>query len=180
MKKMLLIVVLFIVLYLCFYTGSKERLMKTEISDNSLNVIDLITKKYSDSDLKYMSSLDYTLKEQDKNYSIECLRKINDGDYKAIYRSEDQFLFVIFDKKGNKKFSHVVAASPNKEEFETLKNGSYILEVKKVDSTQEYNVGNISSSSSSKLTRHFTKDGFQVTIFYDKNFNISEVKYELL
>lgn len=155
-------------------------LTKFEVSDETKNIESLVQNMYTNEELEQINNLELNYDALNKKYKIECLRKINDGNYKAIYRSEDKFLFVIFDKKGNKKYSHVVAASPNKEEFETLKNGSYILEVKKVDSTQEYNVGNISSSSSSKMTRHFTKDGFQVTIFYDKNFNISEVKYELL
>lgn len=177
-------VYLFYLIIIClFLTGCGNlEMTKFKVSDEKKNIEILIQNMYTNEELEQINNLGLNYDDLNNKYKIECLRKINDGNYKAIYRSEDKFLFVIFDKNGNKKSSSLVVASPKKEEFKNLSLGSNILDVKKVDNSnpQEYVIGNLSSSTASKVTHHFTIDGYQITIFYDKNFNISEVKYELL
>lgn len=145
------------------------------------NVNDIITKEYSNKELKIIESTDLNIEELDKLYRIECIR-IDTSEvgsyYKVVYRSKNKYLFIYFDENGDKLYSFIYRMSKEKNKFDKVEVGK----------TKKINIFFIDGKNGYwpprhwpvNLSSHFTKDGFIITYEYNGKNIVQDVKVETI
>lgn len=138
------------------------------------NVNDIITKEYSNKELDEIESADLNLEKLDKKYKIECIKEDSYypfSTYKVVYKSNNKFLIICFDEKGEKLYAFAPRMSNEKQKFDSI-------EIGKDDRNKVYlNDSNLSLvpeldfviNHNSNLLAHYTKDGLLITFEYNEN-----------
>jgi len=150
-----------------------------QVSDEEKSIIELATTIYSDSELEKMDELDSSLEELHKEYPIQCLRKKDYG-YRASYRSENDVLVIYFDLDGKETFSKKQPFSKRtNSEFLELEMGKDVYDVMEFDENGDY-LFLRTGDTSTKISTHFTIDGYLFELTFDDNWDLKSIYYVLI
>ena len=62
-------------------------------------------------------------------------------------------------------------------DFEIIKVGTQVAEVKKLDPSGDYTFMYASWSDYPQCSYHYTRDGYEIVIFYDSGFLVTDILY---
>lgn len=186
--KAILIITLIIVLFTACatYTDStksevkisndtvvKDEVNNTEIkSTNSYS----LTKTYSNSELNNIVDFIGTLPELIKEYPTESIM-LSDNYTHVSYRSNNKLAVLLFDELGNKYFSKLYNCTKPKSDFDDLKQGDDIALVKEIEPEGDYSSLYASHSKIPMFSKHYTKDGYIVEIYYNESLCIEKIEF---
>lgn len=175
-KYFLLFIIILFVLSSCS-KGDSE--LKEKICSPDKNITELVSKKYSNSQLLTITQLEVTMNELNKQYPIECLRKIGNA-YRVSYLGNDSVAVIYFDSSENKIFGRVYSLYLTKADFNELATGQSLESVQKIDPQGEYLFLYTGSNDAPKTSTHYTKDGYLITVEYDEGNTILSVTTSLI
>lgn len=150
------------------------------------NINNLITKEYSNKELRKIDLLDLNLEELDSKYRIECLRKEDLDEssfpYSVIYKSKNQYLIIYFNENGEKKFSYISKMSKDKDKFDFVKIGeTKFIEIYLADfGNGMYDKFDSSMNWSTSTSTHLTKDGYVIIYEYDESNIVQSITIEMI
>lgn len=143
------------------------------------NIIELVSKKYSDSELTTIAQLEVTAHELDKQYPIECVREIGNS-YRVSYLGNKSVAIVSFDDNENKIIGKVYTLNLTKEDFNELVTGQSLESVQTLDPKGEYLFMYTGSNNAPKISTHCTIDGYLIIVEYDEKNNVLNVRKSLI
>lgn len=174
--RFLSITIILLCLYSCTKGGND---LKINISPTDQNLIDLSAQIYEDSKLLDIINFNGLMSELDQLYPIECLREVN-GIYRASYQGVEKVAILLFDHDGNKIVGNIYNAQKRKSDFEELVEGQSLEDVQKIDPKGNYLFLYTGRNDTPKLSSHYTKDGYLITIGYDATNIIISIQEELI
>ncbi len=175
-KYFSLFLILLCVLSSC---GKGENDLKGKICSPDKNITELVSKKYSTSQLLAIAQLEVTMDEINKQYPIECLRKIGNT-YRVSYLGDDSVAVIYFDSSENKILGKVYNLYLAKADFNELAAGQSLENVQKIDPHGEYLFLYTGSNDAPKASKHYTKDGYLISVEYDDENTILSVTTSLI
>lgn len=152
--------------------------MGINISQKNENIINLISTVYDDDTLKEIISIDGKIKDINEKYPIECIRKFGKI-YRISYIGIEKVAVLLFDSDGNKLFGKIYDTKKLKSDFSELKNGDSLKDVQNIDPNGEYLFLFTGRNDASRVSYHYTRDGFVIMIEYDNN-KIKSIKIQLI
>ena len=93
----------------------------------------------------------------------------------AVVAGETQVLVVQYDEDGKMRSQKILSISPASEEFEALSAEDPINSVIAVDPAADYGFLFSGRNDDSKLSYHYTRDGYCIEITYDSNYQITDI-----
>ncbi|MCR4651872.1 MAG: hypothetical protein K5662_08990 [Lachnospiraceae bacterium] len=146
------------------------------------NILKIVTKRYTDEQLKTIVGFSGNLSELNDIYPIECIR-VSDGEvegkYKVTYIGEQCYAFLWFDENQEVFNRELYNKSPELRVFEHLGTDLSFDDIKKIDPNGNYVLFCLGVSDF-KTSYHCTEDGYLVTINYDDNYKIVDIQKELI
>ena len=149
------------------------------------NIFELVSIIYDNSLLRAIETFEGTMDELNELYPIECVRKTEFDSYQAYkvsYLGEDKVVVVIFDISGNKCMSWIYNLNSLKADFENLRIGQTVADVKNVDPNGYYWFL-ITGTGEPLCSDHYTRDGYLITIEYeieDNTFKVADITIKLI
>lgn len=153
--------------------------LNIEVSPADKGLVDLASKKYDETELLELMKFNGSLSELDIKYPIECLRKDN-GIYRVSYLGDESVVVFLFDGFGNKLSGRTYSTQLLKSDFDKLVKGQTLDEVREIDPDGEYLFLYSGRDDTPKISSHYTKDGYLITIEYDASNVITSIKEELI
>lgn len=175
-QTLLIIAACLVVLSSCFRGGSE---MKRMVSPSNKTILELSTKNYDDEQLFSIAEFSESIDELNRQYPVECLREMNKG-YRATYLGHKRIAVIIFDRNGERIMSHIYSLRTTKEDYNDLNEGGSIDDVITIDPEGEYLFLYSGRNDIPKRSYHYTKDGFLLTIEYDNNNTITNIRVEYI
>lgn len=175
-KKIFAFMILLCIFCSCSKGGNN---LELNISPQDKNLTELVSTTYSDSQLSEIVQFNGSINEIDVQYPIECVREISDA-YRVSYFGDSSIAVIIFDNAGNKILGNVYSALLQKADFDVLVHGQSLSDVQKMDPGGEYFFLYTGRNNIPKISTHYTKDGYLITIEYDDSNTISDIKEELI
>lgn len=177
MRYIKCVTVLFVLIVLLTSCVSND-VLGVPLSPNNINIAELVTKKYSDDELNSIADFEGTVSDLNHIYPVECFRKFMDG-YRSVYCGNKKICILTFDVKGTKKYGGVYDCSKTKADFNGVFLGQSIDSVKVIDPKGDY-IFLYTGSEGSKISTHFTKDGYMIMIHYDDSLTVVKIECELI
>lgn len=155
-----------------------------KVLDESTNIIDIISEKYSNKDMfEEVQENKYTLDELNKIYPIEFVKKNMNEDelyFDVAYMTSNGYIILHYDEAGNYVFGQDVIAEILLNEFDALNIGDSINDVKKIDEHGMFTFLYTGRVDLPKISYHYTVDGYMVMIHYDSSCVITEIENKLI
>lgn len=170
------ITILLFLLCSCAKGGSD---LKIEISPSDKSLIDLASKIYDESQLLELAKFNGSIDELNAQYPIECLREDN-GMYRVSYLGDGSIAIFLFDGSGNRLLVSTYSTQLLKSDFDGLAKGQSLDEVRAIAPNGEYLFLYTGRKDTPKVSSHYTKDGYLITIEYDASNNIISINEELI
>ena len=170
------IIILLFLLCSCDKGGSD---LKIEISPSDKSLIYLTSKIYDETELLELTKFNGSLNELNIKYPIECLRE-NNGMYRVSYLGNESVAILLFDGSGNKISGSTYITQLVKSDFDCLAKGQSLDEVREIDHNGEYLFLYTGRNDTPKVSSHYTKDGYLITIEYDVSNVIININEELI
>ena len=164
-KYYFLISVTVLLLVICSCTKGEADL-KTKISPPDKSLFDLTSIRYDEPELLEIAKFAGSLKELDEQYPIDCLREDN-GIYRASYLGNGKIAIILFDISENAFFGKVYSTELFKSDFDKLETGHSLNAARELDPNGEYFFLYTGKNTTPKMSFHYTKDGYLITIEYD-------------
>ena len=177
-KYCFLIFITVILLAICSCTKGGSDL-NIEISPSDKNLLDLTSKTYNETELSELIKFNGSLNELNIKYPIECLRE-NNGMYRVSYLGEGSIVIFLFDGSGNKLSGSTYSTQLLKSDFDKLVKGQSLDAVREIDPNGEYLFLYTGRNDTPKVSSHYTKDGYLITIEYDAANVITSINEELI
>lgn len=172
-KRFVLIPVIISLFLLCSCVkGGSDLKIETSPPDKSL--IDLASKIYNKQQLSEIAKFNGSIDELNTQYPIECLRDDNDT-YRVSYLGDGSIAVLLFDNCGNRLFGNIYNTQLLKSDLDKLEKGQLLEEVRKIDPDGEYLFLYTGRNDTPKVSSHYTKDGYLITIEYDDSNIIVDV-----
>ena len=175
-KSIALIAITGLLFALCSCANGGSNL-KIEISPSNKSLIDLASKVYDEQQLLEVVKFNGSLNKLNAQYPIECLRK-NSGTYRASYLGNGRIAVILFDNSGSKLLGNIHRTQLLKTDFEGLRKGQLLEEVKTIDPDGEYLFLYTGRNDTPKVSSHYTRDGYLITIEYDDSNTIVSINEE--
>lgn len=156
-----------------------ESALNVKISPPDKNMIDLISGIYEDSQLLEIVKYNGSISELNVQYPIQCLREDN-GTYRVSYLGDEKVAILLFDDSGNRILGNIYSAQQLKSDFSGLVKGQALEKVRAIDPNGEYLFLYTGRNDTPKVSSHYTKDGYLITIEYDASNTIIGIKQELI
>lgn len=153
--------------------------LKIEISPSDKSLIDLASIIYEELQLSELVKFNGSIDELNAQYPIECLREDN-GTYRVAYLGDGSIAVLLFDNYGNIFRGNIYNTQLLKSDFEGLTKGQSLEEVRKIDTNGEYLFLYTGRNDIPKVSSHYTKDGYLITIEYDASNNVVSISEELI
>ena len=153
--------------------------LKDKLSPLDKSLIDLASGIYEDSQLLEIVKHNGSINELNAQYPIECLRE-NEGTYRASYLGDASIAVIMFDNSGNRILGGVHSTQLLRSDFSCLENGQSLENVREIDPNGEYLFLYTGRSDTPKVSTHYTKDGYLITIEYNNSNTIINIKEELI
>ena len=151
--------------------------VKTSPSDKNMN--DLVSQIYDESQLNVILQFNGNINQLNDIYPIECLRKVGEH-YRASYVGNNSIAIIVFDKSGKKLTGNIFSTQCLKADFDELEKGKSLDNVKNIDPKGEYLFLYTGRNDTPRISSHYTKDGYLITIEYDTSYNILSISEELI
>ena len=177
-KYFFLIFLTVMLLMICSCTKGGSDL-NIELSPPDKSLVDLASKTYDETELLELMKFDGLLNELNVKYSIECLREDN-GMYRVSYLGDESVVIFLFDGSGNKLFGRTYSTQLLKSDFDKLVKGQSLDAVREIDPNGEYLFLYTGRNDTPKVSSHYTKDGYLITIEYDASNVITSINEELI
>lgn len=170
-----------IVILLCLFCSCTKggNDLKARISPSDKSLIELVSKTYDDLHLMEIVQFNGTINELSIQFPIECLRCHN-GKYRVSYLGIGKVAILVFDDSGSKILGSIYNAEKLKSDFGELKKGQTLENVQKIDPQGEYLFLYTGRNDTPKISSHYTKDGYLITIQYDDSGTIIDIAEELI
>lgn len=169
-------IVLFFILCSCSKGGND---LKIETSPSEKNLIHLASTIYDESQLLEIVNFKGLMNELQAKHPIECLRE-DSGTYRASYLGDGSIAVILFDDSGNKLWGKIYNTQLLKSDFGRLSKGQQLDEVRAIDPNGEYLFLHTGRNDTPKVSSHYTKDGYLITIEYDALNTIISIDEELI
>ena len=179
LTKIFALISITIFLFLLCSCAKGENDFKFEISPQDKSLIDLASKVYDEPQILELVKFNGSIYELNAQYPIECLREGN-GTYRASYLGNERIAIFLFDDSGNKLLASTYSAQVFKSNFDELAKGQSLTEVRLIDPNGEYLFLYTGRNDTPKVSSHYTKDGYLITIEYDASNNIISINEELI
>lgn len=170
------IIMLLFLLCSCAKGGSD---LKIEISPSDKSLIVLASKIYDKPQLSELARFNGSFDELNAQYPIECLREDN-GTYRASYLGDGSIAVFLFDNYGNILWGNIYSTRLLKSDFDGLTKGQSLEEVRIIDPNGEYLFHYTGRNDTPKVSSHYTKDGYLITIEYDASNTIISINEKLI
>ena len=177
-KNVALISIIALLFLLCSCTEGGKNL-EIEISPSSKSLIVLASRIYDESQLLELARFDGSINELNAQYPIECLRE-DYGIYRVSYLGDESIAVLQFDNNGNRLSGNIYNTLLFKSDFDSLTKDQSLEEVRKIDPNGEYLFLYTGRNDAPKVSSHYTKDGYLITIEYDALNNILSINVELI
>lgn len=166
---------------ICFLNScvTADNDLKIKISPSDESLIKLSSKIYENSKLSEIANFNGPLSEIDIEYPIECIRK-NGEYYRVSYLGAEKVAVLVFDNSGNKISGSVYSIQKSESDFRGLDKGQSLQDVKTIDPHGEYLFLYTGRNDTPKISYHYTRDGYLISIEYDDSNTIINVKKELI
>lgn len=175
-KKFLITIVVLCTFCSCSKGGNGLGL---ELSPSDKNLAELVSQTYSDSQLLEIAQFNGSIRELNTHYPIECVRESGNA-YRVSYFGDSSIAVITFDDAGNRILGNVYSALRLKADFDVLVNGQSLNNVQKIDPNGEYPFLYTGRNDLPKISTHYTRDGYLITIEYDDSNVISNIQEELI
>ena len=153
--------------------------MKVKISPSDKSLIDLVSKTYDDMQLLEIAQFNGSINELSIQFPIECLRCHN-GKYRVSYLGIEKVAILVFDDSGNKILGNIYNTVKLKSDFGGWIKGQSLEDIQKIDPHGEYLFLYTGRNDTPKMSSHYTKDGYLITIQYDDSGTIIDIVEELI
>lgn len=160
------------------YTIGKKYI-KNILSPPDISIMDLAACIYYDSVLSEIAQFEGPMAELNTKHPIECIREVNDF-YRISYLGDSKIAVLIFDKSGNKLMGGIHNLHLLRDDFEGLREGQSLNEVKSIDPDGEYLFLYTGRNDAPRVSSHYTQDGYLITIEYDDTNVIIGINIELI
>ena len=170
------VIVMLLTICSCTKGGSD---LKIEISPSDKSLVDLASKVYEKKQLLELSKFNGSMNELNTKYPIECLRE-NNGTYRVSYLGNESIAVLLFDDLGNRLLGNIYSTQLLKSDFDNIKKGQLLDVVRKIDPNGEYLFLYSGKNDTPKVSSHYTKDGYLITIEYDVSNVIVSINEELI
>lgn len=170
------IIVMLLVMCSCTKGGSD---LNIEISSPDKSLVDLASKIYDETELLELTKFNGSLNELNIKYPIECMREDN-GMYRVSYLGDGSIAIFLFDGLGNRVLGSTYSTQLLKSDFDGLEKGRSLDEVRAIDPNGEYLFLYTGRNDTPKVSSHYTKDGYLITIEYDVSNVIISMNEELI
>lgn len=177
-KFLFSICTIFLILFTCSCV-KEESVFDLKTSPSDKRLVDLASKVYEDPQLLEIVDFNGSIKELDVEYPIECLRNKNDT-YRVSYLGNSGVAVIMFDNSGNKILGNVFNTHTSKIDFDVLAKGQSLEKVREIDPDGEYLFLYTGRADVPRVSSHYTKDGYLITIEYDSLNNITAISEELI
>lgn len=178
-KSFFIITIIILLLCLLCSCTSVSNVLKAKISPADESLIELTSKIYEDSQLTQITQFNGQISELDVKFPIECLRKYNEI-YRVAYLGVEKVAILVFDDSGNKILGNIYNVQKLKSDFGGLEKGQSLEDVQKIDPHGEYLFLYTGRNDTPKVSSHYTKDGYLITIEYDDTGTIMSIMEELI
>lgn len=162
----------------CSYARGENHL-KIEISPLDKNIADLVSPINDAKQLQEIANDYGTLGKLNAKYRIECIREDN-GMYRVSYLGEDGVAVIWYGETGERLWGNVYKTQLLKNDFDGIKKGQTLDDVRMVDPNGEYLFLYAGRNDLPRKSVHYTKDGYCISIWYDNSNIISSMIEELL
>ncbi len=156
-----------------------ESNIEIKVADSNITLIDLVTVTYSKDELIDITQFNGNMYELNTKFPIECIRNSNNN-YRVSYLGDHTVAIITFDNLGNKIAGTVYSMQLSKSDFSSLTNGCSLNDVQKIDPFGEYLFLYTGRNDVPRCSTHYTTDGYLISIMYDDNNIINDIKYELI
>ena len=177
-KYYFLFFIIVMLLVICSCTKGENDL-NIEISPPDKSLVDVASKIYDETELLELMKFNGSLNELNIKYPIECLREDN-GMYRASYRGDGSVVIFLFDGSSNRLSGSTYSTKLLKSDFDRLVKGQSLDEVRAIDPNGEYLFLYTGRNDTPKVSSHYTKDGYLITIEYDASNVITNINEELI
>ena len=149
-----------------------------QLSPDNINIAELSTKKYLDDELNSIANFEGTVEDLNRIYPVECFREFKDG-YRIVYCGENKICYLTVDINGVKRFGRVYALSKAKVDFNDVYLGQSVDSVIAIDPKGDF-IFLYTESVGSRISTHFTIDGYMIKIHYDDSLLVEKIDCELI
>lgn len=168
-----------LLLLILFCCVKGEDNMQFDISSPNKRLVDLSSVIYDEQQILEIVNFNGSINEINTKYPIECLREDN-GRYRASYLGDGCIAVIFFDNSGNKLLGNIYSPQLLKADFDGLKKGQLIEEVKRMDPRGKYLFLYTGRNDIPKTSSHCTQDGYFITIEYDDFNRIISINEKLI
>ncbi len=155
------------------------------ISDESANIIDVVTENYSDEDMfDKIDTEKYTLDKLNKLYPVEFIKKYKRADDSYVdnvaYMTSYGYIILYYDKSGNYEFGKDIITEKSLKEFDVINIGDSVDDVQKFDENGEFLFLYTGCIDVPKISQHYTTDGYMVMVYYDSDYSVTKIENRLI
>lgn len=183
MRRLIKYIVIFVsALSLLFICSCEKRgdIVNMKVSPEDKNLLELITTTYDETELINISSFKGTVNELNKVYLIECLREVDNGYYRAVYSGEKCVVVITFNNSGEILYSEKHHLTNYSIDFDCLGQKHSLEEVQQIDPNGDYTFLYTGKNDLPKISYHYTKDAYLITIEYNYSNSITSIKKSLI
>lgn len=173
----LIAIIISLFLFCSCAKGGSDLYIETSPLDKSL--ADLASKIYEKPQLLELVKFNGSMNELNTKYPIECLREDN-GMFRASYLGNGSVAVLLFDDLGNRLSGNIYNTQLLKSDLDKLVKGQLLDEVRAIDPDGEYLFLFTGRNDVPKISTHYTKDGYLITIEYDASNVIISINKELI
>ncbi len=179
LKKCFSLIAVIVLLFLICSCAKGGSNLKIEISPSDKSLVDLASQIYDEPQLMELAKFNGSMNELNTKHPIECLREDN-GMYRASYLGDGSIAVLLFDDSGNRILGNIYSTQLLKSDFDRLVKGQLLDEVRVIDPNGEYLFLYTGRNDTPKVSSHYTKDGYLITIEYDALNTIISINEELI
>lgn len=139
-----------------------------ELVSPDQSVFELASVEYDPAVLSEIAGAEGTLEKLNAQYPIKCLRKLEDGTYRASYLGKSEIASVCFCASGEKSYGWVYEIGVESTRFADLKIGDSLESVMRIDPNGCYLFLNTGRNDFPEVSEHYCNDGWRITIEYTK------------
>lgn len=157
----------------------EENALNVELSPTNLNVNELVSVVYDESQLYDIVQSNNSIDTLNNRYPIECLRKSN-GILRASFLGDASVAVLLFDQTGSLILENIYHTSTLSSDFKDLTIGDSLKAVQSIDPDGSFVFLYTGRDDTPKMSTHYTRDGYLITIEYNASSTITKIDLELL
>ena len=178
-KKYVYLIVTVVFLSLLCSCTEGGRNMNFKMSPPEKSLVDLASTTYDQKQISEIAMFSGSLYALNRQYPIECIRKC-DGLYRVSYLGDGIIAVLLFDRTGNSLYGSTYSTKLFASDFDGFVRGQSLDEVRAFDPDGEYLFLYTGRIDTPRVSSHYTKDGFLVTIEYNAVNEIISINKELI